>query len=297
MPELKPELRSICYETFVPNFGLFYVPEKYLLYEKTPYQTIEIFKHPYLGNVLALDGAVMVTEKEEFIYHEMITNVPVVASNGNIHKVLVIGGGDGGTIREILKFPFIEEVEMVEIDKRVIEVSMEYFPSIASAFDDDRLKLYIDDGIKFVERAKGIKNYDLIIIDSSDPVGPAIGLFMENFYKNCKNILSDDGIFVAQIGNALFPTSYTRDVMTSILSLYKYGFPYTSATPTYGGLWLLLFASNTYHPIRNLKSNTLEQWKLKSKYYNYWMHKGAFFLPNHILEEIGVKDYFYENIE
>jgi spermidine synthase len=295
MPAIKPELRFIFYETFVPNFGLFYVPEKYLLYEKTPYQTIEVFEHPYLGRVLALDGAVMVTEKEEFVYHEMITHVPIVVSEGKIRKVLVIGGGDGGTVREVLKFPFVEEVEMVEIDKRVIEVSKQFFPSIATSFDDERLKLHIDDGIRFVERMIGIKQYDLIIIDSSDPVGPAVGLFRENFYRNCKKLLSDDGIFVAQIGNALFPTSYTKDVMKVILSLYRYGFPYTSATPTYGGLWLLLFASDKYHPTKDVK-DIFSKWNLKAKYYNYWVHKGAFYLPDYLLEEIGIRDYFYENI-
>ena len=157
--------------------------------EKSRYQQIDILDSYELGRILVLDGFIMLTEKDEYIYHEMITHVPM-ATNPDIKRVLVIGAGDGGTIRELTRFKNIEHIDMVEIDQRVVEVCKEYLPQTACSLDDPRVTIYYEDGLKFV---RGVENeYDLIIVDSTDPFGPGEGLFTKEFYGNCYKALTDD---------------------------------------------------------------------------------------------------------
>lgn len=169
--------------------------KQHLYTGKSEFQDVDVFESEEFGKFLTLDGLMMVTEKDEFIYHDMITHV-AMATNPNIKKVLVIGGGDGGTVRELTRYSHIEKIDMVEIDKLVVDVSREYLPITASKLDDPRVSLYFEDGIRFVADTKEI--YDLILVDSTDPIGPGEGLFTTEFYQNCFNILSDNGILVNQ---------------------------------------------------------------------------------------------------
>ena len=169
--------------------------KKQLYSAKSYYQQIDILDTYEFGRVLVLDGFIMLTEKDEYIYHEMVTHVPM-AVNPQIKSVLVIGAGDGGTIRELTRYDTIENIDMVEIDGQVIEVCKEYLPQTACKFDDPRVHLYIEDGLKFVRRKSG--EYDLIIVDSTDPFGPGEGLFTKEFYGNCFKALTDSGILINQ---------------------------------------------------------------------------------------------------
>ncbi len=162
---------------------------------KSDFQRIDVFKSQEFGTFFTLDGLMMVTEKDEFIYHDMIVHVPM-ATNPNIKNVLVIGAGDGGTVRELTRYETIEKIDMVEIDKLVVDVCREYLPQTANKLDDPRVSLFFEDGLKFVRSVEN--KYDLIIVDSTDPFGPGEGLFTREFYGNCFKALKEDGILVNQ---------------------------------------------------------------------------------------------------
>ncbi|WP_281532380.1 polyamine aminopropyltransferase, partial [Anaerocolumna aminovalerica] len=162
---------------------------------KSDFQRIDVFESKGFGRILTLDGYLMVTEKDEFIYHDMITHIPM-ATNPNIRKVLVIGAGDGGTVRELLRYETIEHIDMVEIDEDVVKVCKEFLPFTACGLEDERVHLYFEDGLKFVRRKEG--EYDLILVDSTDPFGPGEGLFTKEFYGNCYKALNETGILVNQ---------------------------------------------------------------------------------------------------
>ena len=169
--------------------------DKQLHSEESKFQRIDFFESKEFGRFFTLDGLMMVTEKDEFIYHDMITHV-AMATNPGIKKVLVIGAGDGGTVRELTRYNTIEKIDMVEIDERVVRLCEEYIPVTASKLTDKRVSLYFEDGIEFVRNTK--EKYDLIIVDSTDPIGPGEGLFTVEFYTNCYNLLSDEGILINQ---------------------------------------------------------------------------------------------------
>jgi spermidine synthase len=162
---------------------------------QSDYQRIDVFESREFGRFLALDGYMMLTERDEYIYHEMITHVPM-AVHPNVRDVLVIGAGDGGVIRELARYPEIKRIDMVEIDPLVIEVCREYLPQTACRFSDPRLSIHIEDGLRFIRTKEN--EYDLIIVDSTDPFGPGEGLFTREFYGNCYKALREDGIMVNQ---------------------------------------------------------------------------------------------------
>lgn len=252
---------------------------KYKLFEKeTPYQKIEIFDSYDHGRVMALDGFIMITEKDEFIYHEMISHVPLFTHPKPSH-VLVIGGGDGGAVREILKHEIVEKVELVEIDEEVVRASKIYFPQIASYLDDERVEIKIQDGIEFVKSRRGI--YDVILIDSPDPIGPAVGLFEEEFYKNACASLNDSGILVAQSESPfIFP-----DLIKRVYSIFKNYFPivyfYLANVPTYAsGVISFIFGSKRFDPLRDFNPERVKNFGAPLKYYNEKIHIVSFALPN-----------------
>ncbi|WP_418223462.1 polyamine aminopropyltransferase [Clostridium isatidis] len=262
--------------------------DEHIYSEQTPFQKIDFFNTKTFGKFFTLDGLIMLTEKDEFIYHEMITAVPM-AVNPNIKKVLIIGGGDGGTAREILRYNTIEKVDMVEIDERVVRLCQKYLPSTACKLDnDDRLKLYFEDGLAFVRDAKE-GSYDLILVDSTDPIGPGEGLFTHEFYKNCYRVLSEDGILINQHESPYYD-EYRREMKRSH-SKIKNNFPiakvYQFHMPTYAsGHWLFGFASKKYDPVADLKADEWNGFGIKTKYYNTDLHIGAFALPNYVKEEL-----------
>lgn len=274
-------------EKYDDEVKISYGIKEHIFHKKSDFQTIDVFKNDLFGNYLVIDDIMMITEKDEFIYHEMITHVPM-ASNPNIKNVLVIGAGDGGTVRELCKYPTIESITMVEIDEEVVNASLAYFPSTSSALKtDSRVKLLFEDGIKFAKNAKD-NFYDLIIVDSTDPIGPGEGLFSTDFYKDCYRILSENGILINQSESPYYPYNI-KELKRSCSKINKI-FPilnyYQAFIPTYpSGHWLFGFASKTIDP---LKVNT-EHWNknnLVTKYYNTDLHKGSFYLPNYVKDII-----------
>ena len=262
--------------------------DEHIYSEQTPFQKIDFFNTKTFGKFFTLDGLIMITEKDEFIYHEMITHVPM-AVNPSIKKVLIIGGGDGGTAREILRYSSIEKVDMVEIDERVVRLCQKYIPTTACKLDnDDRLTMYFEDGLEFVKNSQS-GAYDLILVDSTDPIGPGEGLFTNEFYNNCNRALSDDGILINQHESPYYD-NYNHEMKRSH-SKIKNNFPiakvYQFHMPTYAsGHWLFGFASKKYDPTRDIKADQWNSLGLKTRYYNTDLHIGAFMLPNYVKEDL-----------
>lgn len=250
--------------------------KQHLYTGKSEFQDVDVFESEEFGKFLTLDGLMMVTEKDEFIYHDMITHV-AMATNPNIKKVLVIGGGDGGTVRELTRYSHIEKIDMVEIDKLVVDVSREYLPITASKLDDPRVSLYFEDGIRFVADTKEI--YDLILVDSTDPIGPGEGLFTTEFYQNCFNILSDNGILVNQSESPYYDqfSHEMKRAHKKIKNIFPISKVYQFHMPTYpSGHWLFGFASKKLDPIKDVDFDKWNALGIKTKYYNPQLHVGCF---------------------
>lgn len=258
--------------------------KQHLYTGKSEFQDVDVFESEEFGKFLTLDALMMVTEKDEFIYHDMITHV-AMATNPNIKKVLVIGGGDGGTVRELTRYSHIEKIDMVEIDKLVVDVSREYLPITASKLDDPRVSLYFEDGIRFVADTKEI--YDLILVDSTDPIGPGEGLFTTEFYQNCFNILSDNGILVNQSESPYYDqfSHEMKRAHKKIKNIFPISKVYQFHMPTYpSGHWLFGFASKKLDPIKDVDFDKWNALGIKTKYYNPQLHVGCFALPSYVQE-------------
>ncbi|MFO7722295.1 MAG: polyamine aminopropyltransferase [Bacteroidales bacterium] len=257
-----------------------------LLYDKkSPFQHVRILQTYAYGKMLAIDNMVMCTEKDECHYHEMITH-PAILTHGNIKNALVIGGGDGGTVREILKHKSVEKVTMVEIDEAVVEASRVFLPSISCAFKDPRLDLRIEDGIEFVKNTAD-ESYDLIVVDGSDPVGPAEGLFSRSFYENCYRILRRDGILSGQSESPLF----NEKVFAEINQLLKDIFgndrvnTITYSQPTYpSGTWSIMISRRYCPSPLQVKREDIASFAATNDlgFYNEDMHYASFALPNYV---------------
>ncbi len=271
-------------EFHTPNVKLSIKVEQQLYSEQSEFQRIDVFQSEEFGRFLTLDGYMMLTERDEFIYHEMIVHVPM-AVNPQIKKVLVIGAGDGGAVRELVRYKNIESVDVAEIDERVVEVCKKYLPQTACGFDDDRVNLHFQDGLKFVRRCEN--QYDLIIVDSTDPFGPGEGLFTKEFYGNCYKALTKDGIMVNQCESPFYPEDRTamQRAHKRIVESFPISKVYQAHIPTYpSGHWLFGFASKTLHPIRDYDGKAWESLGIKTRYYNPELHIGAFALPNYVEE-------------
>ena len=251
---------------------------------KSYYQQIDVFDSYEFGRVLVLDGYIMLTEKDEYIYHEMMVHVPM-ACNPDIRRVLVIGAGDGGTVRELCRYDSITQIDMVEIDEQVVKVCKEYLPQTACRLEDPRVHIYYEDGLKFVRRVED--TYDLIIVDSTDPFGPGEGLFTKEFYGNCFTALREHGILTNQHESTYYD-SYTSMVSRThrrMRSVFPVAMVYQAHIPTYpSGHWLFGFASKNIHPVYDFKPEIWEQLGLETKYYNTQLHTGCFALPNTVRE-------------
>lgn len=260
--------------------------DKHLKSAESEFQRIDIFESQEFGRILTLDGYLMVTEKDEYIYHEMITHIPM-AVNPNIKNILVIGAGDGGTIRELTRYNHVENIDMVEIDEIVVEVCREYLPQTASRLSDPRVHIYYQDGLRFVRNKNN--EYDLIIVDSTDPFGVGEGLFTKEFYGNCFKALKDDGILVNQ-HESTFYTSYSNSMKRAhgrIKSTFPIALVYQAHIPTYpSGHWLFGFASKKYDPRIDLKSEWWNSLGIKTKYYNTILHTGCFAIPNNVRDQL-----------
>lgn len=250
------------------------------LYAKTSdYQRIEVLETPEFGRVLTLDGNVMLTERDEFIYDEMITHVPM-AVHPNITRVLVIGVGDGGVVKELTRYEQIKCVDLVEMDEMVAQACREYLPENASKLDDERVHIYYENALKFIRKCEN--QYDLIIVDSNDPFGPSEGLFTREFYGNCYTALKEDGIMVNQQGSPFYAEDAQAMARSHkrIVNTFPISRVYQAHIPTYAaGYWLFGFASKKYHPIDDLDADRWKGYHLHTKYYTTRLHKGAFYLP------------------
>lgn len=251
---------------------------------QSDYQRIDVFDSKEFGRFLTLDGYMMLTEKDEFIYHEMIVHVPM-AVHPNVKNVLVIGAGDGGVIRELTRYESIEKIDMVEIDELVVEVCKKYLPLTACSLDDKRVHITYQDGLKYIRNCEN--EYDLIIVDSTDPFGPGEGLFTKEFYGNCYKALRDDGIIVNQHESPF----YKEDALAMqrahkrIVESFKISKVYQAHIPTYpSGHWLFGFSSKKYHPTKDFNGAKWDMLGIQTKYYNTRLHVGAFALPNYVEE-------------
>ena len=252
--------------------------------EKSAYQEIAVYDTVQMGRLLTLDDVIMTSDRDEYVYHEMISQVALV-THPQPQRVLIIGGGDGGVVREVARHSEVKEIHLVEIDERVIAVSREFFPQIASALDDPRLTIHTSDGIEFVrEAAERRAGYDVILCDSTDPIGPAVGLFSSEFYRNAARALGDQGIFVAQTESPFFNRDLLRGIQRDLREVFPLTCLYYAVVPTYpGGFWTFSLGSKGPDPL----AAELHFERVKGmpfKYYSPALHRAAFVLPPMALE-------------
>lgn len=265
-------------ETFEDNIRFGLRVQRMLHSERSPFQHIEIFESAAYGRVLALDGILMTSERDEHFYHEMLVH-PALTTAADIRRVLIIGGGDGGTAREVLRYPEVEQVVMVEIDRRVVELCREHLPSIGTAWDDTRLELRFQDGVAYV-RESGAGLFDVVLVDGSDPVGPAKGLFSEEFYRGCRRLAGAGGVCAVQSESPFLTPRLFDDVVGTLRNVFGRALPYFGPAPLYSaGLWSWTHASDSADPmaIRDTRAEHVEQ---HTRYYNREIHRAAFALPN-----------------
>lgn len=247
-------------------------------------QRIDVLESKEFGKILVVDGDLMLTEKDEFIYHEMISHVPM-AVHPQVEKILVIGGGGGGVVRELAKYDTVEQIDVVEADPLLVEVCRKYFPQMACSLNDPRVHIYHEDGLRFI-RSKS-DAYDLIIIDSPNPFGAGEGLFTKEFYGNCFNALHEDGIMINQHESPFYKEEafQCQRMHKRIVESFPISRIYQAHIPSYpSGHWLFGFASKRYHPIQDMDGI---QWKLRgiqTKYYLPRLHEGVFALPAYVEE-------------
>lgn len=259
------------------NFGITMKIKQTLHTEQTDFQKLEMVETEEFGNMLFLDGMVMTSEVDEFVYHEMVAHVPLF-THPNPEHILVVGGGDGGVIREILKHPSVKKATVVDIDGKVIEYSKKYLPSIAGKLDDSRVDVQVGDG--FMHIAKSEDEYDVIMVDSTEPVGPAVNLFSKGFYAGISKALKDDGIFVAQTDNPWFTPDLISNVQRDVKEIFPITRLYLANIPTYpSGLWSFTIGSKKYDPLEVGEERFHE---IDTKYYTKDIHKAAFVLPKFV---------------
>lgn len=258
--------------------------DKQLYSGHSQFQRIDVFDSLEFGRFLTLDGLMMLTERDEFIYHEMITHVPM-AVHPDPKRILVIGAGDGGVLRELGHYPSIEQIDLVEIDREVVEVSKRFLPHTACGFDNPKVNVHFQDGLKFVRDCHD--EYDIIIVDSTDPFGPGEDLFTKEFYGNCFKALKEDGIMVNQHESPFYAgdAQAMRRAHARIVKSFPISRVYQAHIPTYpSGHWLFGFASKKYHPIHDQRRDSWESLGIKTQYYNSNLHQGAFYLPTYVEE-------------
>jgi len=248
--------------------------------ETSAFQKIEIYETAKYGNFMVIDGFTMVSDRDNFLYHEMMSH-PALFAHPQPDKVLVIGGGDCGTLKEVLKHPEVKLAQQVEIDERVTRLSEIYFPDLCSSNDDPRAELHFVDGIKWVQDAEP-GSYDVIIVDSTDPIGPAEGLFNEAFYRNCHKALGDHGILVQQSESPLYHLKLIRDMRAAMSNagfteLRTYDFP----QPIYPSGWWSATMACKHGALNNIREDAVKTKSFKTRFYSLARHKAA-------LEDIGL---------
>lgn len=255
---------------------------------QSEFQKVDVIETEEYGRMLLIDGLVMITERDEFVYHELIAHVPAL-KHPNPKHVVVIGGGDGGTIRELLKHPQIEKITLCEIDALVVEASRQYFPQVASGFDDPRVELMIGDGVQFMAD-HAPNELDLVIVDSTDPIGPGEGLFSQKFYQSVAQALRSDGLMVCQSESPWYSREKLIRIHRNVAGGFAYRRAYIGAVPTYPrGLWSWTMAAK--QPIDpnqfdEKRLDKLMQLTPRLKYLNAEVMAAVFALPNFFQEKI-----------
>lgn len=269
-------------EMQVGNVAMTYKVKETLHTEKTKYQELAIVDTYEFGRMLLLDGIVQTTVRDEFVYHEMITHIPLFTCK-NPKKVLVVGGGDGGTIREILKHKSVEKAVLCEIDNRVIELSKKYLPEISCGLDDPRVEIFIGDGIKYVREHNN--EFDAIIVDSTDPAGASEGLYSTDFYKSLYDSLTPEGVFTAHTETPVYLPQEVKRIFGDIKSVFPVTKLFMAAVPTYPGVyWSFTIGSKKYDPE---KVNTDLIPDFDTKYYHRDLHKACFVLPKYVKDLVS----------
>jgi len=265
--------------------GVYTAVDKLIYTEKTPYQIIDIYETPAYGRLFALDGVIMTRDYDEFVYHEMISHVPLFLHE-HPKEVLVIGGGDGGTVREVLKHDSIEKVVLCELDEKVVEASLKYLPNISYELNNSKVDIVYEDGSKFVSQFKN--EFDVIIIDSTDPTEGEGGLlFTEEFYKNCFDALTENGVFSAQTEEPFLKKEWMLRAYKRISSVFNLARLYMGYVPQYmPGVWTWTFASKNIDPIKDFDSEKVRDFDRELKYYNEEIHVASFSLPNFVKKMI-----------
>ena len=258
--------------------------KKVLKSVQTEYQKLDIYETEDYGNLFTLDDLIMTTERDEFIYHEMIAHVPLF-SHKLPENILIIGGGDGGTAREVLKHKTVKNVDMVEIDEEVVIAAKEFLPTISCELDNPKLNLIFKDGIEFIKNKRNL--YDIIIIDSTDPINVGEGLFTTEFYNDCFNALKEDGILTNQSESPFHSQDWVVNIYKKLKNVFPIVKMYKAEVPTYpSGIWSFAFCSKNVSPIDNFQKERFKEYNLQLKYYNEEIHKAAFALPNFVKELI-----------
>ncbi|OES44865.1 polyamine aminopropyltransferase [Domibacillus iocasae] len=259
------------------SYGITMKVKRTLHTEQTDFQYLEMVETEEWGNMLFLDGMVMTSQRDEFVYHEMVAHVPLF-THPNPENVLVVGGGDGGVIREVLKHPSVKKATLAEIDGKVIEYSKIYLPETAGDLEDPRVEVKVGDG--FMHIAESENEYDVIMVDSTEPVGPAVNLFTKGFYAGISKALKEDGIFVAQCDNPWFKADLIRQVQSDVKEIFPITRLYTANIPTYpSGLWCFTIGSKKYDPLAIEESRFHD---IETKYYTKELHKASFTLPKFV---------------
>ncbi len=259
--------------------GIFFEFDRCLHRENSAYQKIEVINNSHFGHILFLDGLVQTTEKDEFFYHEMLTH-PALIAHPDPQKVLVIGGGDGGVLKEVLRYP-IKKAQLVEIDPQVIKVSKKYFPWLKNCLKDRRAEIVNADGKIFLQNSD--QTFDVILVDSSEPVGPSVSLHEETFYQALKSSLAVHGAACLQLGSPFYHLEAIIKTNAVLDGLFQVARLYTAPVPTYpGGLWCYSFLSDTLNPLA-IRRNP----PIGLKYYTQDIHRAAFTLPSFLKEKLS----------
>ncbi|MCL2203163.1 MAG: polyamine aminopropyltransferase [Defluviitaleaceae bacterium] len=271
-------------EHHAPGVKLSFQVEKQLYSAESAFQRIDVFESMELGRFLTLDGFMMVAEKDEFIYHEMMAHVPMAVFPG-VKRVLVVGAGDGGVVRELTRYGGIASIDLVEIDPMVIDVCKEYLPAMACGFADKRVRVFHQDGAAFVKKERGV--YDLIIVDSTDPIGPGAQLFTSEFFQDCYHALTGQGMMINQHETPFYEKEalIVQQMHGRMSGIFPIAEVYQAHIPTYAsGHWLFGFSSKQWHPVKNFNAASWDALNVKTQYYNTALHVGAFALPNYVLD-------------
>src|SRR5574344_2169179 len=275
------------YKEITPaGFGIAIKQKEVLFSEQSKFQKVEIIdSDSSLGKFLTLDGLMMCTEGDEFYYHEMISHIPMMTHPAP-KSVLVIGGGDGGTVREVLKHNTVEKVVLCEIDGMVIDACKKYLPTISCELENPKVEIKVEDAIEFIKNKKD--EYDIILIDSTDPMGPGEGLFTEEFYTNVKNSLKKGGIMAAQSESPFANPEEIRKMYVLLKKVFPITATYTSNMPTYpGGYWAWAFCSEDVKPLSYFAEDRYEDIKKSCKMYNREYHNARFALPEYLKKALG----------